>query len=479
MMACTIISSKCLSTRRKIAATQRLVREARGDSALSVREQIEREIREHGPIPFSRYMHICLYDPSHGYYSANSEQFGKAGDFYTSSDVHAVFGRVLARQFDEMWRALDRPAEIEIVELGPGRGLFARDVLDWSKKKFPDFFAALTYTLQESSPTLRAKLQDTLREHLETGKAKVKVPEERSNLAHRFSGWKNENDDQVPEGRPNSAQRLSAGKNEEYDQVPEGRPKIAHRFSGGYEAKDDQVPEGRPTGPICTLGPETPVIVFANEFFDALPVEILSTAGKLHIALENNRLRELWLPPLPEELEFLDRYGVHPESGERIEVPILAQNWIRQIAQSIARGLLLIIDYGYTRNQQLAGRHRGTLMAYRHHSASPDPYQAPGEQDLTAHVNFTALAAACAEAGMRVEILRTQSQFLMGVGERNQFADAFEDCRVPQERAKVALQLKHLVTPEGMGENFQVLMASRNVDPAKIATLSGLSFGTH
>ena len=435
MMACTIISSKCLPIRRKIAATQRPVREARGDSALSVREQIEREIREHGPIPFSRYMHICLYDPSHGYYSANAGQFGKAGDFYTSSDVHAVFGRLLARQFDEMWRALDRPAEIEIVELGPGRGLFARDVLDWAKKKLPDFFTAATYTLQESSPVLRAKLQDTLREHIETGKAKVKVPGE--------------------------------------------RPTVAHRLSGGKNEKDDQVPEGRPTGPICTLGPETPVIVFANEFFDALPVEILSTAGKLHVALENNRLRETWLPPIPQELEFLDRYGVHPEPGERIEVPILAQNWIRQIAQSIAHGLLLIIDYGYTRNQQLAGRHRGTLMAYRHHSASPDPYQAPGEQDLTAHVNFTALAAACAEAGMRVEKLRTQSQFLMGIGERNQFADAFEDCRVPQERAKVALQLKHLVTPEGMGENFQVLMASRNVDPAKIATLSGLSFGTH
>jgi SAM-dependent MidA family methyltransferase len=432
------------------------VREARRDSALSVREQIEREIRERGPIPFSRYMHICLYDPAHGYYSANAGQFGKAGDFYTSSDVHAVFGRLLARQFDEMWRALDRPAEIEIVELGPGRGLFARDVLDWSKKKFPDFFTAATYTLQESSPVLRAKLQDTLREHIATGKAKVKVPAERPTVAQRFSAGKNENDDQVPEGRPNLAQRFSAGKNEE----------------------DDQVPEGRPTGPICTLGPETPVIAFANEFFDALPVEILSTAGKLHIALENNRLRELWLPAIPEELEFFDRYGVHPEPGERIEVPLLAQNWVRQIAQSIRRGLLLIIDYGYTRNQQLAGRHRGTLMAYRHHSASPDPYQAPGEQDLTAHVNFTALAAACAEAGMRVENLRTQSQFLMGIGERNQFADAFEDCRVPQERAKVALQLKHLVTPEGMGENFQVLMASRTIDPAKIATLSGLSFGT-
>ena len=100
-------------------------------------------------------------------------------------------------------------------------------------------------------------------------------------------------------------------------------------------------------------------------------------------------------------------------------------------------------------------------MAYRHHSVSADPYQAPGEQDLTAHVNFTALAAACEQAGMQVEKLLTQSQFLMGIGERNQFADAFEDCRVPQERAKVALQLKHLVTPIGMGENFQVLIASR------------------
>ena len=378
---------------------------------MSVREQIEREIRQCGPIPFSRYMQICLYDPSHGYYSANAEQFGKAGDFYTSSDVHAVFGRLLARQFDEIWRALDRPTQIEILELGPGRGLFARDVLDWSNKKFHDFFAALTYTLQESSPALRAKLHETLREHLDAGTAAI--------------------------------------------------------------------PEGRSTGLCRTLASETPLIVFANEFFDALPVEILGTAGKLHIALEDNRLCEAWLPPVAEELEFLDRYSVRPEPGERIEVPILAQNWIQQIAQSTPRGSLLVvvIDYGYTRHEQLAGRHHGTLMAYRHHSASSDPYQAPGEQDLTAHVNFTALAARCEQAGMQCEKLLTQSQFLMGIGERNQFADAFEDCRIPQERAKVTLQLKHLVTPVGMGENFQVLIASQAVDPKKMAALSGLSFG--
>ncbi len=399
---------------------------------MSLREQIEREIRQHGPIPFSRYMQICLYDPDHGYYSANAEQFGKAGDFYTSSDVHAVFGRLLARQFDEIWQALDRPPQIEILELGPGRGLFARDVLDWSSKKFPDFFAALTYTLQESSPALRKKVQENLREHIGSGKAKV----------------------------------------------PEERPSLAQRFSAGESGKGDQVPEGRPIGPCRTLAPGAPLIVFANEFFDALPVEILSTQGKLHLALESNRLQETWCPPLAEELEFLDRYGVHPEGGERIEVPTQAQNWMQQIASVIERGVLMIIDYGYTRNQQLAGRHRGTLMAYSHHSASPDPYQAPGEQDLTAHVNFTALAAACEQAGMTCENLLTQSQFLMGIGEKNQFADAFEECRIPQEQAKVALQLKHLVTPVGMGETFQVLIASRGIDSKKIATLSGLTFGS-
>jgi SAM-dependent MidA family methyltransferase len=385
---------------------------------LSLREQIEEEIREHGPIPFSRYMQICLYDPGLGYYSRHAEQFGKAGDFYTSSDVHAVFGRLLARQFDETWRALDRPGQIEILELGPGRGLFARDVLDWSKKKFPDFFAALTYTLQETSPALRARLQDTLREYVDSGRCHI------------------------------------------------GADALACPAEGSAASA-----MGR------SLASDAPLIVFANEFFDALPVEILSTAGKLHIALENNRLQESWLPPLAQELEFLDRYGVHPEADERIEVPLVAQRWMQQAASLVKRGILVIIDYGYTRNQQLAGRHRGTLMAYRRHSASGDPYQAPGEQDITAHVNFSALAAACEQQGMRPEKLLTQAQFLMGIGEQNQFADAFEDCRLPQERAKVALQLKHLVSPVGMGENFQVLVASRAVDQERVSRLSGLTFG--
>lgn len=363
----------------------------------ALRQIIEQEIRAHGPIPFSRYMELCLYHPELGYYSRHAAQFGKAGDFYTSSDVHAVFGRLLARQFDEMWRALGSPSTVMIKELGPGRGLFAQDVLDWSEKKFPDFFRALRYVLVENSPALRVRIAQTLQRHFASANASF----------------------------------------------TELQSKTEH-----------------------------PTIVFANEFFDAIPVEILSIEGSLRIDTHAGKFVETWTAPSAAELEFLDRYSVHPAEGERLEVPLQSQQLLADVA--ISRGFLVLIDYGYTREEQLAGRHRGTLKAIRQHSVSANPYEAPGEQDITADVNFTALAAAAETQGLHPQKLITQSQFLMGIGEANQFADAFEDCRLPPERAKVALQLKHLVTPAGMGENFHVLVASKGV--ANPSGLSGLNF---
>ena len=350
-------------------------------------------------------MELCLYDPEYGYYSRHANQFGKAGDFYTSSDIHAVFGRLMARQFEQMWRVMDTPSRIEVKELGPGRGLFAEDVLDWSEKKFPDFFQALHYVLVESSPKLHESIQRTLARHLENGKATL---------------------------------------------VP------ALEMHGENEARPAE-------------------IIFANEFFDALPVEILSCEGALRIGLQDGRLSEFWAAPSSEELEFLDRYSVHPEPGERLEVPLKAQELMDKAAR-IDRGFILAIDYGYTRPEQLAGRHRGTLKAIRQHSVSANPYEAPGEQDLTSDVNFTALGGILEKCGVRAEKLITQSQFLMGIGEENEFADAFEDCRLPKECAKVALQLKHLVTPAGMGESFHVLIGSKAVDHQRVKTLGGLRF---
>ncbi len=97
----------------------------------------------------------------------------------------------------------------------------------------------------------------------------------------------------------------------------------------------------------------SPVIVFANEFFDALPVEILSQQGALRISAQDGRFVETWVPPSAEELEFLDRYGVHPEPGERIEVPLLAYHYMARLAASLRTGVIIAIDYGYTRQEQL------------------------------------------------------------------------------------------------------------------------------
>jgi SAM-dependent MidA family methyltransferase len=366
-----------------------------------LRERIIEEIATRGSIPFSRYMEMCLYDPQEGYYSRSQEKFGRAGDFYTSSDVHAVFGRLLARQFEEMWRRLGKPTRLELIELGPGRGLFARDVLDWSRKKFPESFAALHYRLVESSPVLRQGLQERLGEYMAQGRASIAAePEETAPAQH--------------------------------------------------------------------------AIVFANEFFDALPVEVLDARGEVRVDARDGRLVEVFAPPSAEVLKYLDCYAVHPEAGERVEAGLAAQRWVSRMARLAERTFFVLIDYGYTREELLAGRHRGTVMAYRRHTASANPYDAPGEQDITAHVNFTALCGAARDAGLEVLGLVTQSQFLMGIGEDNQFADAFEDCRLPQERAKVALQLKHLVSPAGMGETFQVLVLGKGVTKNGVR---GLAFG--
>ena len=398
-----------------------------------LRRIIEQEIFECGPIPFSRYMELCLYHTELGYYSRHAGQFGKAGDFYTSSDVHAVFGRLLARQFDEMWRVLGAPATIVLRELGPGRGLFAQDVLDWSEKKFPEFFRALRYELIEQSPALRERIEQTLSRHLQSGKAEI------TNIDH-----------------PNASMARST----------------PNRTTG--KGTTLVVPK---TGiPDAALAAGFPTIVFGNEFFDAIPVEVVSSQGSMRIDTRDGKFVETWVPSSLEELEFIDRYSVHPEEGERIEIPLRSQTEMAAV-RDFERGFIIAIDYGYTRDEQLAGRHRGTLKAIRQHSVSANPYESPGEQDITADVNFTSLAAAAERQGMRAHKLVTQSQFLMGIGEANQFADAFEDCRLPQEWAKVALQLKHLVTPAGSGESFHVLVAAKGVDPGKTANLSGLNFG--
>lgn len=372
-----------------------------------MRSYIESEIARHGPLPFSRYMQLCLYgEPGSppGFYTREKEQFGKAGDFYTSSDVHAVYGRLLARQFEQMWQTMGTPDSLTVIELGPGRGFFAVDVLAWTKRKFPKFDRVLKYSLIETSASLRDRLQQQFGNH-----PSVTI----------------------------------------HDSIDSG-----FQASGGN------------------------AIVFGNEFFDALPTEVLDYRGELRIAVEEGRFVEKFVPATKPVTEFVAKYAVQPAPYERVDAPLAAQETMLQIAAAMKqkRGYCVFVDYGYVQGEMFAGRHLGTVTSFRKHTVSDSSYEAPGEQDITVHVNFTALAAAARQQSLEPLAWVSQAQFLMGIGEESQFAEAFDDCKLPQEHAKRALQLKHLITPEGMGESFHVLVLAANLEKEKAARLDGLKF---
>jgi len=122
-------------------------------------------IREKGRITFAEYMRACLYEPGLGYYTSPGRKVGAAGDFYTSSNVHQVFGRLIAREISRMWETMAAPAHFDIVEVGAGNGRLARDILDTISELDPALYGALTYRLVEAEPTLREMQCEMLAGH--------------------------------------------------------------------------------------------------------------------------------------------------------------------------------------------------------------------------------------------------------------------------------------------------------------------------
>lgn len=116
---------------------------------------IARRIGESGPIPFARFMEMALYEPGLGYYTSPGRKVGADGDFYTSSNVHALFGRMIGRELAAMWRAMGEPGEFTACEVGAGGGRLACDILDGIRGEEPRLYDLLTYRFVEREPTLR------------------------------------------------------------------------------------------------------------------------------------------------------------------------------------------------------------------------------------------------------------------------------------------------------------------------------------
>jgi SAM-dependent MidA family methyltransferase len=384
-------------------------------------------------------MDLALYDSEFGYYARAAQRSGRAGDFFTSVDVGPVFGELLEVQLAEMatltaehaehaeqdpGSAISAPSAVpsfDLVEVGAGNGRLSADILRAARTRDPAFFESIRLHLVETSAEARRAHAATL-----------------GDVADRLA---------------------SSG------------PVLPDAFEG---------------------------VMVANELLDALPVH--------QVVMREDGLREVYVAaagvarpsddvargfqprdrgpkraalqlvegPLstPALAEYLDRLGVTLEPGWRVEINLRAVDWIRDAAQRLRRGFIILIDYGHdARELYSPARSTGTLTTFvKHRSGGPEGshdtpawLQHPGDQDLTAHVDFSSVRAAAEAEGLTTIGFLDQTYFLMGL---------LADMPNPQSTIRNP-QFKTLIMPGGIGSTHKVLILGKGVGAP---SLRGCSF---
>jgi SAM-dependent MidA family methyltransferase len=349
-------------------------------------------------ISFRDYMQLCLYHETFGYYRNERIKIGREGDFYTSSSVGSVMGELIASYILREYRTDSRSMrKIQIVEWGGGNGRLALHILDELQKQDPTLYECVAYVMIESSSYHSRLQRETLQAHL---------------------------------------------------------PKIVQMQESEW----------------LSIDPHQGVLVLANELLDAFPVHRVRRSGsswqESHVAWNDNTssFEELWLPlqmgsPLSAHLE---QTGLTFKEGQIAEINLHAAEWLRMVAKAIHDGRMIIIDYGAEVDELYAAhRTRGTLMCYRQHQAYDNPFIYAGEQDITAHVDFTACVEAASTAGFTSSKLQTQRDFLVEQGILEKLQDHF-DLNPFSEAAKKNRAIRQLLLSDQMSELFKVLILTKD-----------------
>ncbi len=359
---------------------------------------IRAEIAELSAISFHHYMSLCLYHPEYGYYRSGKTRVGREGDFYTSAYVGEIMGEQLASSILRLTNERFAGSDaVEVVDWGGGTGRLSRAMLDaWSDSGEAGKRFALTVI--EGNPEHRQEAGEQLAAYIDAGIARV---------------------------------------------------------VGGQL---DRLPDWS----------DRPVVVVANELLDAFPVH--------RIARRDGRIVE-WGVTWDERSEsfvscmlprsgtnwsaWLEEQGITLLEGQTFEVNPDAAGWIRDLARRTNRALLVLIDYG-DEDRELSAPHRmdGTLLCYAKHRAHNDPYILPGEQDLTAHVNFSHMRRAAEQSGWRQIWYGTQKRFLVESGVMDKLAEHRNaDPFHPLARRNRAI--RQLLLSDNMSELFKVQIFER------------------
>lgn len=337
-----------------------------------MQDQLTWLIHREGPITFDRFVEIALYDADGGFFSQGRGAGRSGRDFVTSPEVGPLFGALVATAIDRWWRALGAPDPFLVVEAGSGSGRLAREVL----RSEPACVRALRYVLVERSAELRARQRDLLR---------VEPADEALGPFVRNAL----NDDVTP--APDSGPVVAA-----LDDLP------ALEFEG---------------------------VVFANELLDNLPFGIAQWDGErwaeVRVGAVDGRFVEMFVPAADADARALGECtaGIDLTLGSRMPIPRGIEAWLAACATVLRRGYLVCIDYSEPA-RDIVARGGGWLRTYREHRRGGSPFDAPGEQDITADIVTEQLLRAAHAAGFTLVEECSQAEWLRGLGVEDLVADA-------------------------------------------------------
>ena len=372
------------------------------DADLAAR--IRAEIAADGPMPFARFMDLALYDPAGGYYRGEAARPGRDGDFLTAPELHPIFGQLLARAMAEIWERLDRPDPFIIREHGAGTGALASSLLHGAADL--PMWDALRYQPVEVDPRRLIALRDTL---------------------------------------------TADGLDDRLD------------LDAATDVASDRALDGAPDAPFVG-------VVLANEVLDALPVHRVRRRDDrlVELAVEldpDGALVEIEIQPTtPALAERLRSEGIDLVDGQTAEICLAVEGWIAHASAALTRGVVLLIDYGALAAELYdpVRRRAGTLRAYVRHQVHDDPYRNIGRQDLTAHVDVTAIERAAAAAGLTTIGITTQAEALMGLGVEAHLQSIQADPATTLEAyTLLRSSLMRLLDPAAMGR-FRVMAFGRD-----------------
>jgi SAM-dependent MidA family methyltransferase len=225
---------------------------------------------------------------------------------------------------------------------------------------------------------------------------------------------------------------------------------------------------------LSEIGPVTGCVL-SNELIDNFSVHQVVMEEELmevYVDHSNNDFKELLAPAGQALKNYLTALKVDLPKGFRTEVNLEAIEWIKEIAASLQRGYVITIDYGYPSAALYSGsRSNGTLVCYNNHSINDNPYRHIGRQDITSHVNFSALCHWGLMNGLTCCGLRNQAQFLLALGIKNYFREMDEPGRDVVEMAKREAQLTHLLLID-MGMKYKVLIQKKGKIPGELLGLA-------